>query len=511
MWKPPERIKHAVPAATWPSAEQAAAALLFSPLRVGPTTLEQRTWVPAMVPWRATDDGFVTADLLAWYERFARGRPGALVVEATGIRDVPSGPLLRAGHDRFVPGLAELVQTVRRASGGHTRLFLQVIDFLTIRRRPEPETFFRRYLTLTDRHRQAFPGLSDAELRERLLALPEPEQRAALTDRELEALLYGYRERVTDLALPQIAELPRVLPALFADAAARAQAAGFDGVELHYAHAYTMASFLSALNLRHDGYGGARENRIRLPLEVYRAVRRRVGDGFVVGCRYLSEDCLPHGNSVEDAAFFGVELARAGVDFLSLSRGGKFEDAKQPKVGRSAYPYTGPSGYECMPTAISDARGPFGRNAPAVAAIRAAVHAAGCETPVVLAGGICTFDQAEAALRAGEADVVAAARQSLADPDWWRKLRLGLGGEVRRCTYTNYCEGLDQMHKQVTCQLWDREALDEPGIALAREGNRRLLPPAWEPDDAPAEEGTVGATAGRAASAPDGVGKRVVP
>jgi 2,4-dienoyl-CoA reductase-like NADH-dependent reductase (Old Yellow Enzyme family) len=479
MWKPPERIRHDIPPALWPSASEAAAALLYRPLRVGSVTLEQRTWVPAMVPWRATDDGFVTPDLLAWYERFARGRPGALVVEATGIRDIPSGPLLRVGHDRFVPGLAELVRTVRRASGGHTRLFLQVIDFLTIRRRPEPERFFRRYLALTDRHRAAFPGLADEALRERLLVASDEELREALDHREMEALLYGYRERVTDTSLPHVAELPRVLPGLFAAAAVRAREAGFDGVELHYAHAYTMASFLSALNQRHDGYGGAREHRIRLPLEVYRAVRDAVGPAFAVGCRYLSEDCLPHGNTVDDAVWFGVELARAGMDFLSLSRGGKFEDARQPKVGRAAYPYTGPSGYECMPTAISDAQGPFGRNLPAVRRIRGAIRAAGLATPVVVAGGICTFEQAEAALSVGDADVVAAARQSLADPDWWLKVRLGRGGEVRRCTYTNYCEGLDQMHKQVTCKLWDREAMDEPGIALAREGNRRLLPPEW--------------------------------
>ena len=55
-------------------------------------TFRQRTWVPAMVPWRATDDGFVTAEVIDWYARFAVGRPGAIVVEATGIRDVPSGP-----------------------------------------------------------------------------------------------------------------------------------------------------------------------------------------------------------------------------------------------------------------------------------------------------------------------------------------------------------------------------------------------------------------------------------
>ena len=58
--------------------------------------------VPAMVPWRATEEGLVTQEVLDWYGRFADGRPGVLVVEATGIRDVPSGPLLRIGHDRWM-------------------------------------------------------------------------------------------------------------------------------------------------------------------------------------------------------------------------------------------------------------------------------------------------------------------------------------------------------------------------------------------------------------------------
>ncbi len=482
MWKPPERIKHPLLEARWPTAEEAAGSLLFTPIRVGPLAVRERTWVPAMVPWRATEDGHVTPEILAWYERFARGRPGVLVVEATGIRDVPSGPLLRIGHDRFLPGLAELVETVRGASGGRTRLLIQIIDFLTIRRRPDPEKYFHRYLELTDRHREAVgAGLPDEEIRRRLAALPDEALDEILDDRELESLRYGYRERVTDTHLPHVRDLPRVLPELFAEAAWRAREAGFDGVELHYAHAYTMASFLSALNDRDDGYGGSRENRVRLPLEVYRRVRDRVGPGFAVGCRYLSRDCLEGGSTVEDAAYYGVELARAGIDFLSLSRGGKFEDARQPRIGWAAYPYTGPSGYECMPTAISDQRGPFGRNVSAVARIRAAVRGAGHETPVVVAGGISTFDQAEGILQRGEADLVAAARQSLADPDWYRKMRLGRGGEIRRCVYTNYCEGLDQKHKQVTCQLWDREGLDEPGAMLTADGKRRLVPPGWVP------------------------------
>jgi 2,4-dienoyl-CoA reductase-like NADH-dependent reductase (Old Yellow Enzyme family) len=487
MWKPPERIKHEPKPGRWPTAEEAAKARWFSPVRIGPLTLEQRTWVPAMVPWRATDDGFVTEHVLDWYERFAKGRPGGLVIEATGIRDIPSGPLLRIGHDRFIPGLKELADTVKRASGGHTRLFIQCIDFLAIRRRPEPDKYFQRFLRITDAHRKALGAEAwpEEKVRAHLAAMPGKELDAVLDERELEALRMGYRERVTDLHLPHVRDLPKVMPDLFAAAARRAREAGIDGVELHYAHAYTMASFLSRTNDRTDGYGGSKEARVRLPLEVFRRVRQEVGHDYAVGCRFLAEDCIDGGSGVEDSSYYAVEFARAGMDFLSLSRGGRFEDAKQPGVGEAAYPYTGRSGYECMPAVLSDKFGPFGRNVKPGAAIKKAVNAAGFTTPVVVTGGIHGFEQAEAILARGDADLVGSARQSLADPDWFLKARLGHGDEVRVCEFTNYCEGLDQKHKKVTCKLWDRVDLDEPGIKRTEDGKRRTTPPAWK--NAPAD------------------------
>jgi 2,4-dienoyl-CoA reductase-like NADH-dependent reductase (Old Yellow Enzyme family) len=236
-----------------------------------------------------------------------------------------------------------------------------------------------------------------------------------------------------------------------------------------------MAGFLSAQNDRDDGYGGSRENRVRLPLEVYREVRSTVGDDYVVGVRFLADEVIADGSRVEDAIYYAQQFAAAGFDFLSLSKGGKFEDAQQPKVGQAVYPYTGQSGYECMPTVLSDAVGPFGRSVPLVAAIKRAVN----DTPVVATGGISTFEQAEEILRKGQADIVGMARQALADPDWFEKVRVGRGDEVRRCTYTNYCEALDQAHRPVTCKLWDRVDLDEPGIATVDEGRRRLEPPPW--------------------------------
>ncbi len=483
MWKPPERIKYTPINDDWPTREDAAASQLFSSVAVGSINLSQRTWVPAMVPWRSNEDGEVTADVLDWYRRFAIGKPGAIVIEATGIRDLPSGPLLRISDDRYIDGLTKLVDTIRHASDGQTKVFIQLIDFLTIRRRPDRNKYLERFLGITDTHAIALglQGESAEAVRANLVALDDVQLQTVLSEKEWEDLAFGYRERVTDTHIDDIAQLPNRLPSLFADAARRAEQAGFDGVELHYAHAYTMASFLSASNVREDGYGGSAASRVRLPLEVYRAVREVTNRDFVVGCRFLTDEICSPGSGVQDALFFAEEFASAGMDFLSFSRGGKFDDAKQPKIGWAAYPYTGQSGYECMPSFISDDFGPYGRNIGPVAVVRQRLRSKGLDTPCVMAGGMHTFRQAETVLERGQADIVGFARQALADPDWFEKVRGGFGGQVALCRYSNYCEGLDQKHKQVTCELWDRSGLDteEAKVSMSSDGKRRLLAPIW--------------------------------
>src|SRR5436305_8106264 len=204
MWRQGKPIRHSLLEARWPTAEEAARSRLFSPITVGGVRLESRTWVPAMVPWRATEDGLVTPNVLQWYERFAQGQPGAIVVEATGIRDIASGPLLRIGHDRFIPGLRELVETVRRASHGHTRLFIQIIDFLAVKRRPQKEKFFARFLAVKDHHRAALAeatsdtrwlAADESAIRRLLIDAPDELIEQVLDERELASLRYGYRER----------------------------------------------------------------------------------------------------------------------------------------------------------------------------------------------------------------------------------------------------------------------------------------------------------------------------
>jgi 2,4-dienoyl-CoA reductase-like NADH-dependent reductase (Old Yellow Enzyme family) len=448
-----------------------AGALLFQTLPIGRggLALPNRIWLPAMVTWRGTDDGFVTPSVREIYLRYARGGAGMIVLEATGVRDVRSGPLLRLSDDRFVPGLRALVgelhaaaREVAAAQGTTRSLFVpQIIDFLKVARR-KPTRAYLEDAAARGRLPGEVLGLSDAEFEADLARwLPDP--------RERRDFRMGYRQTVEDLDLAEV----RRIPDWFAAAALRARSAGFDGVELHFAHAYTLASFLSRTNRRTDRYGGSLENRLRLPLEVIEAVRGAVGSDFLVGCRYLgSEDILGedgriHGNTLDDARQIGLALARSGLDFLSISRGGKFDDAAQPPVGEAAYPYTGHSGHACIPRRKGEIPA---ANVFLAEGIRATLRASGLDTPVVTAGKIADFELAEAILREGRADLVGMARALLADPDLPRKWRSGADAALRACVFCPWCEEEDHHHRVVTCTLWPKDPAHHRG---------RLTPAVW--------------------------------
>ena len=182
-----------------------------------------------------------------------------------------------------------------------------------------------------------------------------------------------------------------------------------------------------------------------------RAVRAEVGREYLVGVRYLGDEAIDGGNTLEDSQAIGVAFAKSGMDYLSISRGGKFEDAKRPKVGEAAYPYTGKSGEACMP----NHKMPAGANIHLAAGIKRAVNDAGYAAPVVGTGKIDNFNLAESILRAGQADLIGVARAHLCDPDWTKKIRAPREAEIRRCDYKSVCELLyDQRHFKVVCKLW---------------------------------------------------------
>jgi hypothetical protein len=218
------------------------------------------------------------------------------------------------------------------------------------------------------------------------------------------------------------------------------------------AHAYTLSSFLSRLNARRDAYGGSLENRLRLPMRVVRRVREIVGDDFPVGVRFLGDECIRGGYTVLDAGPIAVRLAQASVDYVSLSAGGKFEDARKIE-GEPLYPYTGYSGDRCMPSGAY----PDGANLYIAEAVTKALRDAGLATPVVAVGKIGTRALAERVIASGQGDLVGMARALLADPDIPRKWQTGRDDAVVRCVYGNVCKALDENFKRVVCTLWPKK------------------------------------------------------
>ncbi len=241
------------------------------------------------------------------------------------------------------------------------------------------------------------------------------------------------------------------------------------------AHAYTLASMLSARNRRLDEYGGrSLEARLRLPSEVLTQVRAQVGQDYPVGVRFDGEEAIKGGYGLTDARYMALRFAQLGANYLSLSAGGKFEDAVV-KAGAPLYPYTGYSGDRTMPPATySD-----GANVFLAESIKQFVNAHGSDVPVVTTGKINTPDLAETILAREQADLIGLARALLADPDWPKKARTGRTDRIVRCIYGNVCKNLDENFKQVRCgSLWPRPYLHAP------DQPDDDTPPAWPEADA---------------------------
>jgi hypothetical protein len=276
-------------------------------------------------------------------------------------------------------------------------------------------------------------------------------------------------------------EQVQAIPGLYAETAGRAVEAGYDAVELHMAHAYTLSSFLSMKNTRRDASGGrSLESRMRVPTEVILAVRRRVGSAFPVGVRFDGEECIKGGYGLAESKYMALRFAQAGADYVSISAGGKFEDAVK-KEGEPLYPYTGYSGDRTMPAA----QYPDATNVYMAEGIKAFLEAHGVDLPVITTGKIPTPELAESILAAGKADLVGFARALLADPDWPRKAQEGREADIVRCVYGNVCKALDENFRQVRCVLWPKSSLHAPEPPQADHT------PPWWPEAGAALEATL--------------------
>jgi 2,4-dienoyl-CoA reductase-like NADH-dependent reductase (Old Yellow Enzyme family) len=180
------------------------------------------------------------------------------------------------------------------------------------------------------------------------------------------------------------------MPATWANAARNAVKAGFDVIEVHMAHGYLLASFLSPVsNTRNDEYGGDRAGRMRLPLEIVRAVRREMPDTMPLFVRVSSVDGTREGWNMDDTVALARELKACGADVIDCSSGGIAGAATAAQVTRSL-------GFQV----------PFAERVRKEAGI-----------PTMAVGLILEARQAEAILAQGQADLIAVGRQSQYDPN----------------------------------------------------------------------------------------------
>ena len=365
---------------------------LFEPYAIGTKlTLVNRIMVPAIVTRLATVEGNLTDALIERYLLYARGGAGLVVTEAISVKEQKSGPLLRLNDDNFIPGLKRLTELVHGESDA--KIATQLVHFLKIARS-------------------------------------------------------GYRQKVEDLTANDVKEIPE----LFACAALRARTAGFDAVELHFAHAYTMSSFLSRYNQRKDEYGSSLENRLRLAKEVVKAAREAVGEECVLGARINGDEFTVGGNTLAQSRVIALCLAESGLDYISISAGGKFEDAI-PRHGEALDPYTGYSGSRTMPPNWM----PEKVNVYLASDIKKTLTEAGFTTPIVTAGRISTAQVAETIIQNNEADLVAIARPILCDPFWPKKFQEGRDYEILKCIYCNQCRDSEGDFEPVVCVQWKKD------------------------------------------------------
>ena len=240
----------------------------------------------------------------------------------------------------------------------------------------------------------------------------------------------------------------------FGHSARRIREAGLDMVEIHAAHGYLIAQFLSPLtNRRTDRYGGSLENRMRFLMEVIAAIRQQVGDEYPVGIRMNVDEMADGGLTVADSQ----EIARRldpHLAYFNIS-GGSYtglKDGVKMSYVTSWYEKPGP-------------------NVPMAAAIKGVV-----DKPVIVAAQIIDPAHAARIIADGSADMVGVARAMIADPHWARKAREGRLEDIRKCAGNNECHAIGHRQPSVTCAInpgAGRE--DEFDLAPAKAKKRVLV------------------------------------
>lgn len=340
---------------------------LFEAGRIGRMDTRNRIVMPAMVTCSCTEDGYVTEQTTDYYKERAKGGVGLIIVESSCV-DLPFGRHsprpLAIDHDKFIPGLKNLSQIIQKYGAkaaiqlSHSGAALE----------------------------HTFTGNQPAG--PSAIVGPGGKIQKELTEREIGYIVYK-----------------------FGEAAKRAQRAGFDGIEIHAAHAYLVAQFLSsAWNRRKDKYGGSLQNRARFLLEIINAVREMVGKSYPIWCRINGEEeGIENGTTLGEAQALARILQESCVDAINVS-------AAKANFTSSRPNYFSPGYITHLAAGIKDV----------------------VSVPVMTAGRISP-DMGEQLLRDRKADYIVMGRALRADPELANKLASERLDDIRPCLACNAC------------------------------------------------------------------------
>jgi 2,4-dienoyl-CoA reductase (NADPH2) len=395
---------------------------LLEPLQIKKVRLKNRIVKPGQRLGFADDHGNVTQQGIDFYENLAKGGAGLIIVDHAYV-DFPMGAKARqasAADDAHIGSLAKLAEAIHRHG---CPVFLQISHV-----GPDHDTKVSGKAPLTP---------------------------SVLTREEIDAMFPGrgdyppYRA----ITVPEI----EALIAKFADGAERVRKAGFDGVEVHGAHAYLLATFFSRVwNRRDDRYGSRDiESRARIGVDILKAIRQKVGEDFVVGMRinggeYGLDLCTP----AAEAAELAQRMQAAGADYINVScvGYGAYHGMQTPEL--VFYPEP-PSPFS--PELRASTRGTL---IPLAAGIKKAVS-----IPVFAVGRL-NPELGERVLAQNMADAICMGRGLLADPEMPKKLAEGRREDVAPCTACLTCWDTSR-RGETTCRI---------NAALGRESEFELKP-----------------------------------
>ena len=339
---------------------------LFSPIQIGSMSVRNRISMPAM-HLNYTQDGMVNDRLIEFYCTRARGGAGLIITGPSRVDDAGgSFDMMGLDDDRYIPGLKRLTDALRSEGTSSS-------------------------IQMYHAGRYIHPFMTGGK--EPIAPSPIPSR------------LFG-SETPREMTREDIENVKRS----FAGAAARAQAAGFDSVQISASTGYLLCQFLSPVtNQRQDEYGGSFENRVRFPQEVIEAVRQAVGPDFPVLVRVAGSDFVPDSLTNSEVQKVCEVYERAGASALDVTGG--WHETRIPQitmnVPRGAFVY--------LARGIRDRVG----------------------IPVIATNRINNPELAEKLLRIGAADMINMARALIADPDLPRKARAGQTDKIRPCIACN--------------------------------------------------------------------------